>query len=143
MLFQNFLNTWWDHEIADSAQPRCRSIVTRPFSLFVRAGSGHETRLAQARPNYVTRKQRRTTVVEMSVAVGGKNQKEGAACSSSSLHPDPVESEQSTPASEISAMSSNSAPLNASKLKEMRHKAECTINKLEKNLEVFSRHIKR
>ena len=33
MLFQNFLNTWWDHEIADSAQPRYRSIVTRPFSL--------------------------------------------------------------------------------------------------------------
>ena len=43
MLFQNFLNTWWDHEIADSAQPRYRSIVTRPFSLLVRAGSGHET----------------------------------------------------------------------------------------------------
>ena len=45
MLFQNFLNTWWDHEIADSAQPRYRSIVTRPFFLLVRAGSGHETRL--------------------------------------------------------------------------------------------------
>ena len=29
---------------ADSAQPRYRSIVTRPFSLLVRAGSGHETR---------------------------------------------------------------------------------------------------
>ena len=43
MLLQNFLNTWCDHEIADSAQPRYRSIVTRPFSLFVRAGSGHET----------------------------------------------------------------------------------------------------
>ena len=28
---------------ADSAQPRYRSIVTRPFSLLVRAGSGHET----------------------------------------------------------------------------------------------------
>ena len=28
MLFQNFLNTWWDHEIADSAQPRYRSIVS-------------------------------------------------------------------------------------------------------------------
>ena len=43
MLFQNLLNTWWDHGIADSAQPRYRSIVTRPFSLLVRAGSGHET----------------------------------------------------------------------------------------------------
>ena len=43
--FQNFLNTWCDHEIADSAQPRYRSIVTRPFSLLVhvKAGSGHET----------------------------------------------------------------------------------------------------
>ena len=41
--FQNFLNTWCDHEIADSAQPRYLSIVTRPFSLLVRAGSGHET----------------------------------------------------------------------------------------------------
>ena len=45
MLLQNFLNTWCDHEIADSAQPRYRSIVTRPFSLLVRAGSGHETSL--------------------------------------------------------------------------------------------------
>ena len=43
--FQNFLNTWCDHEIADSAQPRNRSTVTRPFSLIVRAGSGHETNL--------------------------------------------------------------------------------------------------
>ena len=41
--FQNFLNTRCDHEIADSAQPRYRSIVTRLFSLLVRAGSGHET----------------------------------------------------------------------------------------------------
>ena len=41
--FQIFLNTWCDHEIADSAQPRNRSTVTRPFSLIVRAGSGHET----------------------------------------------------------------------------------------------------
>ena len=34
-----------EHEIADSAQPRYRSIVTRPISLLVivRAGSGHET----------------------------------------------------------------------------------------------------
>ena len=43
--FQNFFNTWCDHEIADSAQPRYCSIVTRPFSLLVRAGSGHETTL--------------------------------------------------------------------------------------------------
>ena len=42
--FQNFLNTWCDHEIVDSAQPKYRSIVTRPFSLLVRAGSGHETK---------------------------------------------------------------------------------------------------
>ena len=42
MLLKN-LNTWCDDEIADSAQPRYRSIVTRPFSLLVRAGSGHET----------------------------------------------------------------------------------------------------
>ena len=42
--FQNFLSTWCDHEIADSTQPRYRSIVTRPFSLLVRAGSGHETK---------------------------------------------------------------------------------------------------
>ena len=43
--FQNFLNTWCDHKIVDSAQPIYRSIVTRPFSLLVlvRAGSGHET----------------------------------------------------------------------------------------------------
>ena len=49
--FQNFLNTWCDHEIADSAQPRYRSIVTRPFSLLVivRAGSGHETNISTSR----------------------------------------------------------------------------------------------
>ena len=33
---------------ADSAQPRYRSIVTRPFSLLVRAGSGHETKEGEA-----------------------------------------------------------------------------------------------
>ena len=52
-IFQNFLNTWCDHEIADSAQPRYRSIVTRPFSLLVRAGSGHETRNSSAFVIYV------------------------------------------------------------------------------------------
>ena len=46
--FRNLLNTWCDHEIADSAQPRYRSIVTRPFSLLVRAGSGHETSYPRA-----------------------------------------------------------------------------------------------
>ena len=45
MLFQNFLNTWWDHEIADSAQPRYRSIVTRDPFPFLR-GRGLDTRLA-------------------------------------------------------------------------------------------------
>ena len=32
-----------ESKTADSAQPKYRSIVTRPFSLLVRAGSGHET----------------------------------------------------------------------------------------------------
>ena len=40
---------------ADSAQPRYRSIVTIPFSLLVRAGSGHETSYRDASPLFVRR----------------------------------------------------------------------------------------
>ena len=46
MLFQNFLNTWCEHEIADSAQPKIslnsHQILFPPCTI-VRAGSGHET----------------------------------------------------------------------------------------------------
>ena len=48
MLFQNFLNTWCEHEIADSAQPKIslnsHQILFSPCTCtIVRAGSGHET----------------------------------------------------------------------------------------------------
>lgn len=53
----------------------------------------------------------------------------------------PPESEKSSTPQEAASVI-KSTPLNASKLKAVRHKAKYTIKKLEKKLDVLNRHIK-